>query len=169
MKYEIVFSSMTGNTAALAYRLQELLPDDSCVFFGETAKEAVDVDADMVFAGFWTDKGSCDSKTRVFLKKLDGKTVALFGTAGFGSDPEYLNQILRNAESEISVRNTVLPGFICQGRMKPEVKARFEALLSENPEDERAKMMLKEYETAVSHPDENDFAAFEEWASRFLK
>jgi len=168
MKYAIVFSSMTGNTAALAYHLQDLLPADSCAYFGETSKEAVEADADVFFVGFWTDQGSCDSKTRVFLKKLDGKTVILFGTAGFGSNPDYLKQVLHNAESEISVRNTIFPGFLCQGKMKPEAKAKFEARLAAAPDDERAKMMLREYEAAASHPNEEDFKAFGEWAAQFI-
>lgn len=158
---------MTGNTAALADRLHELLPADSCVYFGDPSPEVIGLDADLFFVGFWTDRGSCDSKTRVLLKKLDHKTIVLFGTAGFGSDPEYFNQVLSSAAANASVSNTVLPGFMCQGRMKPEAKEKFEALLAANPGDERAKKMLLEYDLAASHPDESDFAAFEAWAGAF--
>lgn len=167
MKYAIAFCSMTGNTAALAYHLQSILPAESCVYFGEISREAAAADADVFFVGFWTDQGSCDSKTRVFLKKLDGKTIILFGTAGFGSEPEYFKQVLHNAESEISVRNTIFPGFMCQGKMRPEAKAKFEALLAADPNDERAKKLLKEYDAALCHPNEEDFKALEEWASQF--
>lgn len=159
---------MTGNTAALAGHLQERLSADSCVYFGDPSREVVDLDADVFFVGFWTDKGSCDSKTRVLLKKLDHKTIVLFGTAGFGSDPEYFNQILSSAAANAPVSNTVLPGFMCHGRMKPEAKEKFEALLAANPGDERAKQMLLEYDLAASHPDDADFAAFDAWLDGFL-
>lgn len=167
MKYAIIFSSMTGNTAALADRLHDILPEENCVYFGEPSREAAAIDADVIFVGFWTDKGSCDSKTRVLLKKFDRKHITLFGTAGFGSDPSYFDQVLKAAEADIPVSNTVIPGFMCQGRMQPEAKEKFEARLAANPDDKRAKKMLAEYETAVCHPNEDDFKAFEEWASQF--
>lgn len=167
MKHAIIFSSMTGNTAALAGRLHDLLPAESCVYFGEPSREAAEIEADVFFVGFWTDKGSCDSKTRVLLKKLNRKNIVLFGTAGFGSDPEYFEQILKNAGDNAPVSNTVLPGFMCQGRMKPEAKEKFEAMLAADPEDERARQMLKEYDSAATHPDEKDFEALDQWAEQF--
>ena len=70
MKYAIVYSSKTGNTAALADRLHDILPHEHCVYFGDTSHYSPDLGADLIFAGFWTDKGSCDDRTRVFLKSL---------------------------------------------------------------------------------------------------
>ena len=37
MKYAIVYSSKTGNTAALADRLHDILPHEHCVYFGDTS------------------------------------------------------------------------------------------------------------------------------------
>lgn len=165
MNYSIVFSSITGNTAAVAEKLRELLPTDQCTYFGEPGEEAVA--ADVIFAGFWTDKGSCDDKTRLFLKQLDKKTVILFGTAGFGSDEEYFSRVLKDAEQNIPVSNTVLPGFMCQGKMRPQVKERYEKMLEENPEDAHIRMLLDNFECASSHPDEGDFAKLEQWCHQF--
>lgn len=167
MKYGIAFSSMTGNTAALADQLHALLPADSCVYFGDVSRECLSIDADLWFVGFWTDKGSCDDKTRVFLKKLNKQTVVLFGTAGFGSSPAYFNMVLKYAEANIPVSNTVLPGFMCQGRMKPTVKDKYTAILAEKPDDPTAKRILEEYESAVSHPNEDDFKRLAAWAGKF--
>lgn len=168
MKYSIVFSSMTGNTAALADRLHTLLPEEFCVYFGETSREALDADADVVFVGFWTDKGSCDSKTRVFLKKLNDKTVVLFGTAGLGSAPGYFEEILKAAAADVPVSNTVIPGFMCQGKMSPKAKAKFETHLASNPDDAAVKKMLAEYDIAACHPSEDDFKALEAWSQAFV-
>lgn len=165
MNYSIVFSSITGNTAALADRLRELLPSDHCIYFGEPCEEAME--ADIIFAGFWTDKGSCDGKTRLFLKALDKKTVILFGTAGYGASEEYFSQVLSEAEKNIPVSNTVLPGFMCQGKMKPQVKEHYEKMLGENPEDAHIKMLIENFDTASSHPDEGDFAKLEHWCHQF--
>ena len=70
MKYAIVYSSKTGNTAALADRLHDILPHEHCVYFGDTSHYSPDLGADLIFAGFWTDKGSCDAETAAFLAKL---------------------------------------------------------------------------------------------------
>ena len=165
MNYSIVFSSLPGNTAALAERLRQLLPGEPCIYFGEPSDEAME--ADTIFAGFWTDKGGCDEKTRLFLKQLDKKTVILFGTAGFGSDEEYFRHVLNEAEKNIPVSNTVLPGFMCQGKMKPQVKERYVKMLEENPEDAHIKMLIDNFDTASSHPDEGDFAKLEQWCHQF--
>ena len=83
MKYAIVYSSKTGNTAALADRLHDILPHEHCVYFGDTSHYSPELGADLIFAGFWTDKGSCDDRTRIFLKNLQNTKIALFGTAGY--------------------------------------------------------------------------------------
>lgn len=55
MKYSIVYSSRTGNTKLLAEHLKSSLPDDSVIYFGKPSAEAAE--ADLIFLGFWTDKG----------------------------------------------------------------------------------------------------------------
>lgn len=51
-------------------------------------------EADVVFVGFWCDKGSCSPAVQHFLQGLAGKRVFLFGTCGFGESDEYFAQIL---------------------------------------------------------------------------
>lgn len=165
--YSIVYSSMTGNTAALADQLRALLPAEDCLYFGDPSREAVHTEADLVFVGFWTDKGSCDPATRVFLKKLNNKTIILFGTAGC-EIPEYHQKVMAEAAKEADVSNTVLPGFMCQGRMKPGVKEKALAALAADPEDAKAKHRLAEYEAALSHPNESDYQALAEWVNAFV-
>lgn len=109
MKYAIVYSSKTGNTAALADRLHDILPHEHCVYFGDTSHYSPELGADLIFAGFWTDKGSCDDRTRIFLKNLQNTNIALFGTAGYAA-PDYIHSILKQAEANIPVNNTVLTG-----------------------------------------------------------
>ncbi len=167
MKYAITFSSMSGNTAALAGYLQKLLPEEDCVYFGEVSREAAELDAELFFVGFWTDKGSCDDKTRVFLKKLDNKMIVLFGTAGFGSGEEYFRQIMDAAAMDASVSNTVIPGFMCQGAVGPQSKAHLQNLLAGQPDNEGIRQALAACEAANGHPDDADFKRLTEWVSRF--
>lgn len=57
MSYAIVFSSRTGNTALLAQTIWDTLPGD-CLYFGTPDPKALE--AETVYVGFWTDKGSCE-------------------------------------------------------------------------------------------------------------
>ena len=94
MKASVVYVSNTGNTESLAMAIREEL--QNCLHCGAPANEALA--ADLVFAGFWTDRGTCPEELRDFLGKLHGKTVALFGTAGFGGAQSYFDQILDRAK-----------------------------------------------------------------------
>ena len=167
MKYAIVYSSKTGNTAALADRLHDVLPHEHCVYFGDTSHYSPELGADLIFAGFWTDKGSCDDRTRIFLKNLQNTKVALFGTAGYAA-PDYIHSILKQAEANIPVNNTVLTGFVCQGKMQPAVADKFAAMLEKDPEDAKAKLLRDTYNEGLSHPNEEDFANFKKWAEGFI-
>ena len=67
-KYAIIFSSRTGNTRKLADTIRGALPDARCAYFGE-AKSA-DPDAEMIYVGFWTDKGTADQACLELLGRL---------------------------------------------------------------------------------------------------
>ena len=164
MSYAIVFSSRTGNTALLAQTIQDTLLGD-CLYFGTPDPKALE--AETVYVGFWTDKGSCDDRTRIFLKNLQNTNIALFGTAGYAA-PDYIHSILKQAEANIPVNNTVLTGFVCQGKMQPAVADKFAAMLEKDPEDAKGKLLRDTYQEGLSHPNEEDFANFKKWAEGFI-
>ena len=91
MKYAVVFESRTGNTAKLAEHIKSLISPENLVFFGKSSPDAAQ--ADLIFVGTWTDKGTCCDEIAGFLKGLSGKQIFIFGTAGFGGLPEYFNVI----------------------------------------------------------------------------
>lgn len=109
MSYAIVYSSKTGNTRLLADAIREVAGDD-CIYFGEPSDAALS--ADILYVGFWTDKGTCDSTVADFLKKLDGKKVFLFGTAGFGGSSAYFEQILGRVRTSLPAL-PMCPAAIC--------------------------------------------------------
>ena len=159
-------NSSRASSSVLADRLHDILPHEHCVYFGDTSHYSPELGADLIFVGFWTDKESCDDSTRIFLKSLHNTNIVLFGTAGY-VDPEYKKQILKSAESNIPVNNTVLDGFVCQGKMKPEVKDKFAAFLAKEPENETMKLLMSAYEEGLSHPNEEDFADLEKWVKKY--
>ncbi len=154
MKYAVVYASATGNTAMLAEEIRSYMKNAECVYFGE-AKENIPP-ADIIFAGFWTDKGNCSDEIGNYLAGLQGQKIFLFGTAGFGGSKEYFSRILEQVKGHIPDGNTVIGTFMCQGKMPASVKARYEKMLESDPENERIKAMLINFDQALSHPDHHD-------------
>ena len=101
--YSIIFSSMTGNTRKLADKIHEVLPKESCDYFGTA--DAQGTESELLYIGFWTDKGNADSDTLDFISKLKNKKIFLFGTAGFGGSDAYFQRILGNVKMSIDSSN----------------------------------------------------------------
>ena len=154
MSYAIVFSSKTGNTALLAQTLQEQLPQTDCCYFG--APDAAALAADTLYVGFWTDKGNADESTLDFLKQLHGKSIFLFGTAGFGGSEEYFNKILKKAECSLDRSNTVFGRYMCQGKMPVSVRQRYEAMKAKPLHIPNLDALIENFDKALSHPDAAD-------------
>lgn len=165
MSYAIVWSSKGGNTQRVAEAVAAALAatPDNPAYVGPvpaegSADEASALAADTVLAGFWTDKGTCAPEMAAFLGRLGGKRVFLFGTAGFGGADAYFAQILERVRAHLPQDAVYAGGAMCQGKMGPGVRARYEAMLAENPEDRRAQAMIENFDAARSHPDDADIA-----------
>lgn len=166
MKYAIVFSSQSGNTRQVAEAAFKALPNEDCVYYGGVSEAAIS-EADLIFAGFWTDKGTCDEQMKAFLNGLEHKRVALFGTAGFGSG-EYFDKILKRVSSNLPDSATLEGGFMCQGRMPLSVRQQYEKMALEKPMDEHIQGMINNFDAASTHPDEADFAGVRDFVRKLL-
>lgn len=113
-------------------------------------------EADVVFVGFWCDKGSCSPAVQHFLQGLVGKRVFLFGTCGFGESDEYFAQILDRVRAYLPVDARFIGGAMCQGKMGMGVKRRYEGMLEKDPENAQALMLIDNWNKAQSHPNEDD-------------
>lgn len=150
MRYAVVFSSKTGNTRRLAEEIRNHLGEASCRYFGVPDEAALD--ADVVFAGFWTDRGDCEGALAAYLESLTTQRLFLFGTAGFGGDPTYFAKILANVQKHVPATVSVIGSYMCQGQMQPAVRRRYEAM-EDSPQ--RA-AMLQNFDRALGHPDRAD-------------
>ena len=152
MSHAIFYTSRTGNTAQLAQVIQDMLQVVTYCGVPDTAQAA---DADILFIGFWTDKGTCPDDMKEFLHTLQDKQIFLFGTAGFGGSAAYFAQILSRVQTEIPDSCQVIGSFMCQGKMPEVVRTRYEAM---EPSEKRT-MMLENFEKASTHPDAADLEA----------
>ena len=90
------------------------------------------------------------------LSALHGKRVFLFGTCGFGADQSYYQQIVDRVTSNLAEDAELAGWAMCQGKMGPAVKQRYEAMLEQDPENARFKMLLDNWVAAKDHPTKED-------------
>lgn len=159
MKIAIVYKSVTGNTKMIANKIKEKL-GNNVEYFGEPKEK---IEADLYFIGSWTDKGMCCNEIKEFIKKLENKKIIYFGTAGFGESKEYYEMLFNRIKEIIPKSNDVISYFFCQGKMPIAVKARYEKMLKENPNDKRTKLILENFDKALAHPNEKDFEDLFNW------
>ena len=157
MKDSIVYSSRSGNTALLAKKIAGMLPGAGCIRLGPPDKKTLE--ADRIFAGFWTNKGSCDEEMSAFLECMKDKQVFLFGTAGFGGSQDYFDTILSRVRERLDPSNTILGSYMCQGRMPLAVRQRYESMLPTDPV--KMQLLIDNFDLALSHPDASDLDRLE--------
>ena len=112
--------------------------------------------SEMLYIGFWTDKGNADSTALELLKSLRGKKIFLFGTAGFGVDEGYFRKILMNIRESIDPSNEIVGEYMCQGKMPQSVRDRYVKMKEQPNHMPNLDMMIKNFDSALSHPDKND-------------
>ncbi len=157
MKYAVIYESATGNTKMLADEIEKILGAEDCVCFGMPGENLQrEEEAELLFLGFWTDKGECSEKIGKYMETLRGRKVFLFGTAGFGGSEQYFSRILSRVTSHLPEGNTVEGTYMCQGKMPQSVRKRYEAMQEKAPQDDKIKRMIENFDRALPHPDKED-------------
>ena len=161
-KYSIIFSTLTGNTRELADAVRSALPEENCAFFGLSKDAYTDELSDMLYIGFWTDRGHADAATLELLSQLRDKKIFLFGTAGFGGSKAYFDQILSTTKESIDSSNTVVGEYMCQGKMPKSVKDRYLKMKESPDAPANIDQLIENWSRALTHPDADDLAAARE-------
>lgn len=168
MKIAIIYSSHTGNTECVASAIKEALKDQEVVYFGKIPKNLSDIHADLYFIGSWTDKGNSSSETIQLIQKMKKEKIAYFGTAGYGGDQLYYDQLFKRIQKEIDPSNQILGYFFCQGKMPIQIRDRYIQLLTQNSEDANLKVSIHNFDEALPHPDEHDLDHAKDWANDII-
>ena len=139
MTCSLVVNSKSGNTRMVSGAIKRTLQAAGVEFVHAAAlSDDADADqvaleaqgacaADTVLVGFWCDKGACTPSVAALLSALHGKRVFLFGTCGFGADQSYYQQIIDRVTSNLAGDAELAGWAMCQGKMGPAVKQRYEA------------------------------------------
>ena len=160
-RYSIIYSSKTGNTKKLAEAIYNTLPQNKCDYYG-TVDKIDDVLSNVIYIGFWTEKGNADHLTIDFLNKLRNKKIFLFGTAGYGESEKYFEGIINNVKKNIDSSNTIIGTFMCQGKMPLSVRKRYEKMREQNNISLNIDKLIANFDKALSHPNKVDLKTLEQ-------
>ena len=154
MKICVLYDSVTGNTKQLA----EVIEKKYAALLTENLAEA-----DVVFLGSWTDKGSFSEKMKEQAEKIHEKKVFIFGTCGFGGSSEYYERLFERAAALLDESNTVIGHYYCQGKMPMQVRQKYENMrTSENAP--QVDGFIRNFDCAMTHPDREDLKKAQEFA-----
>lgn len=148
MKVCVMYESKTGNTKMLADIIEEVFKD-------QLVSEPED--AELVFMGSWTDKGSFAGTMAEKAQTLRNKKVFIFGTCGFGGE-EYYQQLFMRASALLDGSNRVIGHFYCAGKMPLAVRDRYVSMLREHPDDRYLQVSVENFDRSLSHPDDRDLS-----------
>ena len=118
--------------------------------------------SELLYIGFWTDKGNADTKTLQLLSQLKNKQIFLFGTAGFGGSDIYFRKILSQVKQFIDASNVIVGEYMCQGRMPQSVRERYLKMKEAPDHPANLDVLIQNFDCALSHPDANDLEKLKE-------
>lgn len=169
LDYVVLYDSETGNTKKLATEIFASLPGMSkdliSIKDGKTIPEA-----ETYFIGFCVHHGTCSIGIGNFLSDLSDKNVALFGTCGVTSCPEYYSSIENSVSIWLEDDNQYLGAFLCQGKMPLKIRQKFEAMMSKSGcDEEKLTKQLQNFDEAMIHPTEEDVRHARAFAAECLE
>ena len=167
MKSIVIYSSLTGNTKQVAEAITSVLPAGTpCVSMKELPSDIASYD--LVFVGFWVDKGTANKEARDVLGTLHNPHVALFATAGVPPHMAHAKESLVNAAKCLPDGVEPVGTFICQGKVDPKVIEMMYKMFPPGSAHGQSPERDALHKSAETHPDEQDFANAKEFAKSVL-
>ena len=167
MKSIVIYSSLTGNTKQVAEAITSVLPSGTpCVSMKELPSDIASYD--LVFAGFWVDKGTANKEARDVLGTLHNPHIALFATAGVPPQMAHAKESLINAANCLPDGIEPVGTFICQGKVDPKVIEMMYKMFPPGSAHGQSPERDALHKAAETHPDEQDFANAKEFTKSVL-
>ncbi len=153
MKLLIVYSSRTGNTRRIAEAIFEILPESREIH--PVAAAPLPDAFDFVGIGFWVNQGMADEASLQYMRRIHNQKVGLFGTLAAYPDSEHARECMQQVKNLLEENgNTVLGGFMCQGKVDPDAVEKVSSITPEtNPMTAERRDRIEE---AKRHPNEKD-------------
>lgn len=152
MEYQIAYLNVYGNAGVLADEIQAILAGAELV---DLNWQEISYDADVYMLVFEITQAAVPLKIMDVLENLEGKTLLCCVTCGMALH-----------ESKDSIEHNLLPFipdecdyrgmFFCPGQIPDSVMETVQTALDENPENQRARIMLEAFQHSMNHPDTDD-------------
>ncbi|NLK75616.1 MAG: flavodoxin [Clostridiales bacterium] len=167
MKMSIVFSSLTGNTMKVAYKILEVMPEGTNIFNLKDLDH--EIESELLVLGYWVDRAKPNKEMYQFMEKLEGKKVITFGTLGAEPASPHAFETINNTDNLLKEKNEVLGNFLCQGRINPKITEMFMKNGGLNGVHAMTVERIKRHQAAASHPDEQDFKNAQEFVHNIIE
>lgn len=164
MKILVTYSSLTGNTKKLAQAIQNEYSNTQLMAISDV-KDVLDYD--LIFLGYWVNRGTADDLTQQFLQGLKDKKVAVFGTSGQYSDSPYSLKYKNRVKALVEENNKYIDGFICIGKIE-ESRTEKRKLIQPGQPHYLTEEGLKRHIESRKHPDETDIYNLLKWVDDIL-
>ncbi|GAA6391414.1 flavodoxin family protein [Megasphaera sp.] len=168
MKTIVLYSSRTGNTKKVAQAVAGALPAGTpCL---PVAEAPSDIEAyDLVFLGYWVDRGTANAEAKQFLEGLRPHHVALFATLGADPKSAHAQQSLDEGARILPEGTDVVGTFICQGAVDPKIiEMMYKQFPAGHPHGRTPERDARHAE-AAKHPDEADLKEAADFAAAVLQ
>lgn len=152
----VFYASKTGNTEKLAKAILKGLPSDTQMIRPDNKTNEIPQNVEVIFLGFWVDKGQMNKESQDFLNLIKNKKLVLFGTLGGAPQSDRAQALLDSIKKQAnSYGNEVLGTYLTRGAIDPKIVAMMEQQFPNLANDEKHIARVK---AALNHPDEQDLA-----------
>ena len=158
-KWAVIYSSLTGNTKAIAEKIAEAA-GESDLFEVKNVPEDLS-NYEVVAIGYWLKRGGPDPSTTALLPKIHNVNVVLFQTHGTEPKSEHAITAFARAAYLLGEGCKILGTFSCQGKVNP---AMIERRLKAGGDDPHLGS-IERWKRAATHPDESDFQSAAEFVA----
>ena len=156
MKVQIIYSSLSGKTKRLAeYLCDHLNADEKSL---HDLKDGVPVlDGDVLFLGYWVDKGGPNAEMKAFMETLSDQTVGVFCTLGFYPDAAHGVGSIKNGVDAVKEKNTVIGSYVCNGALSDSIIKAFRTRGNAGPHSATPESEIR-WDVLKNHPTEAEMA-----------
>ena len=152
MDYQMAYFNVYGNAGVLADEIQAILAGAELV---DLNRQEISYDADVYLLVFEITQAAIPLKIMDVMENLEGKTIlccVICGMALHESKDSIEHNLLPFIPDECDYRGM----FFCPGQIPASVMETVQTALDENPENQRARVMLEAFQHSMNHPDTDD-------------
>ena len=167
MKFEIAYFSKLGNSAVLAKAIASMLPAEDTKLT-DLAHSEMSGGADVNFIGFDVVDGPLPLRVMDALDYAEDRKLVLFATCCMMPTDNVKAAVERKVHPFLPDGCDYRGLFLCAGQALESMVDSLETQLKKHPDDPEIKFAVRNYQTVIGHPDEQDIENLREFLQTVL-